>query len=955
MGADNFTVPDAEIDTVSVRGTTATIKLKNFIPNNVTVFFEGLMNDGEEVPLAPTGVNTDNVEIPYLELDTEQELVALDPETDTASVELTTRLNNFPAGAEATIEFDTNAEVAQITGEETTSEQGKTIRLVVSDLTEKKQIKVTATIKEVKNPDNGDVFDDYKENVAAVDKTVTFSPNIDDVDDPDAHSYKLKKAVANQADRLTVWVNKDVTKGLIEHLNENTERILVDDNLSDEESYIPVEKIVKTGSDKLLVILDSGAAGARSNFPLDDNVNHKVEFDGDYSDGYILSGGDEFFLEDSNYIKLTDVYTSQTDTDLSDDQLKVVFSEPVNNLTIDDDLDSAKYSVRNLKNWVIDGINLGNKLPSQMNTDAIFPADVNDEVSIKVEHSNEDKLTRDVVILTFETPEEDVDEDDKVFENVQSFLSEGSHNLQVNTLGDWASVTNDANMVSTLNDEYEGIPTSDVSVEWKMDSPEQFVVEFSGTVLDSEGEIDGDNFEIIIPDQDVDEKPYDADAFAVLTAGEQNADALPDKTFEDGEEITDAFTITELTDKKYLIEMNYDWTQLYNTEGTENNYHMQRFNPLRLRVKGLKDAFGYNLADDPNELDVKPDLDLAEDTASPVLEDSTILTTVKNDTSETDKLDESDSTILDSTSSGPITVSKDAGAVKLDFNEPVQVKDQNGNQHEGSTVLTTPSQQQDSANGGVKEMTLEYVNQETGNTVEGTVAKVAAKGDKEQERDYSLIVVPVDDSAEDEDALADGMWRLVVRDITDDVGNAMSTETIKDIEITTAADDGEEEDPEPSPEKPFDLIKVDAHYDVTEWLDDYNTDEEDKNDAKDLIHVQFNKPVALTGVASPLKKSNWRLNGEALPIEGTRIEKGILGAVDGADLDIDDDGEVEDLDQTQYAVTIILPDGYLETHNNNHILTLIDVEDATGASLSERVVTPYVDDTNGNAFVHPVE
>ena len=949
--ADNFVVPSAEVDTVELEENKVTINLKNFIPNNVSVFFKDITAGGEAVELAPTGVNTENVEIPHLKLSAEKDVVALDPNTDTASVELTTELVNFPEGAEATIEFGTNAEVSQISREETTSEQEKTIRLVVSDLTEKKQIKVTATIKEVKNSKTGELFNDYKENVAAVDKTVTFSPNIDDVEDPDTHSFRLKKAITTQADRLTVWVNKEVTEGLVNHLNSNPGRILVDDNLNDDndESYIPVERVVKAGTDKLLVILDAGEPGNRNNFPLDDKVTHRVQFDGDYNNSYVLNGSDEFFLGDANYLTLTDVYTSQTDESLSDNQLKVVFSEAVNNLTSVDEDNAARYSVQNLENWVIGGTNLGNDLPSQMST--TFPDDVDLDVEVEVTHSNEDKLTRDVVILTFNPPTGSTDSDR--FENMQSFLSEGPHTLQINTIGDWASVTDSANMVSTLEDEYDGIPTSDITAKWYADSPEQFVVEFSGTVQDDDGAIDEDNFEIIVPDKDAASDNYGAHAFAKLTAGEQNSDSLPteDFTTADDNEINDAFTVTELDEgEKYLIELNYDWTQLYDTENTENNYHMSRFNPLRLKVKGLKDSFGYDLADDENGLTVSSDIELTGVEDSEIFKDYEVLTTVKKDQSESDLLTESDYTILDD-ENNTVRVSRDAGAVKLNFQRPIQVKDQNGEQHVGSTILTTPSQQQaSSANGGVKEVTFEYINQDTGSTVEGTVAKVAARDNLEQARDYSIIVVPIDEDGTGEEVLEDGTWKLVVRDITDDVGNAMGTEKIEDIEITTASDDDDTE-PTPNPDKPFDLIKVDAHYNVTEWLvDEYDEDLVNTDDAKDIIHVQFNKPVALTGVATPLKKSNWRLNSEPLPVEGTRIERGILGET--AEMDIDNDGIEEDLDKTQYAITIILPDGYLDGQNNNHSLTIIDVEDTDGETLSERVIMEYVDETNGDAFTH---
>lgn len=168
--------------------------------------------------------------------------------------------------------------------------------------------------------------------------------------------------------------------------------------------------------------------------------------------------------------------------------------------------------------------------------------------------------------------------------------------------------------------------------------------------------------------------------------------------------------------------------------------------------------------------------------------------------------------------------------------------------------------------------------------------------------------------------LTPGEWTLVVRSISDDVGNtAASTEfkfTVDKVE-------------KPDFAKDFRVVWAYA-----------DTKYEDGNDAKpglptqgkeqdpttkDAVYVKFNKPVKITGKAdNALATANYTLNGQALP-KGTQIVGNIVG--------------YDDKDQIIDSVTIVLPNG-----------TITDAE-TTVLTISEHLTTDKGEKlTNGGQF-----
>lgn len=96
-------------------------------------------------------------------------------------------------------------------------------------------------------------------------------------------------------------------------------------------------------------------------------------------------------------------------------------------------------SVLNPRNWVIDGYNLGVDLPGR--------------VSIRLVSSDESKQLRDAVVISIDYNEGD--SKDFVTELVEKAVN-ANHVIQVNTVGDWAGATDQANIVSTQEERYDG-------------------------------------------------------------------------------------------------------------------------------------------------------------------------------------------------------------------------------------------------------------------------------------------------------------------------------------------------------------------------------------------------------------------------------------------------------------------------------------------------------------------
>lgn len=996
----NFAVTGATIKDVIISedGKSVTIKLNEYIPYGSQVFFNDITVEGESADVDPVEVDNSNVDNPGLLLESNKDVITVVPDGASESADITVSLLDFPEGVEATIAFD--ASWGQLSHEELTSSVitsdigTVTVRLYPEEDPEDVTAVVRAHVISAKNPATGEVWEEYK-NVPVAELEVDF--RLEDGTVNNGIVYEIERALADQADRVFIRLDKDLTDAALAYMNNHLGQIEVYDNINGDYERINVQKVVRkeegVKDNQIFLILDRDD----SDFPLTDNARHKVVFNGNPSASTVLGGESEFYLEDTNYLKLKNVYTADTAPGrfgLKKNELLVVFSEAVN------DFEEDIESVRNLNNWVIDGLNLGNNLQDW--SAAVYPVDLGGSVTLETVNTDSYHVSRDAVKITFND-----------YLDTEEFLvgSDIIHKLEVSSMiGDWASVTDSVNTVATQEDEYRGIEIDEVTLDWYIDgdpdhddngvdeSPEQFIAEFSdpdveylgyepvesGNMIGSREELCG-AFEIIIPNTDT-SMPlswrykeenrtatlYGFDPFEI--PGSVQA-VNPHVTIDpNGNTIVwNAFLVKRLKGGKFIIEMRYDWTQLYDTTDTGNNYHMPEFNPLRLVAHNFEDYYGRLVGINGNKV-AKPDLTLVEDTYSPEPVNLEQLTFTHDDHSDmfnenvvvdvsrgilpfmpwgSDNLElDVDDVNIDFNIENlrifgqDINLYADAGAVLITMNEPVQFSDANWLVE---TIPLTPSQQQYNYFGGrVPSSSFEYVKMNNGQTtnitVEGRIMVLVDEAGLEGERDYSAVIVPVE-------ALSDGNWKLTVRDITDDIGNAMETVELN-LEIDTYV--------EPLPDlPPLQLVAVDAHYQANSWLE---LDREDPG--KDIIHVLFNKPMKLNGVASVLNKLNWRLDGEALPVDGTRIERGILGdgrtitqyiSDENPGVDFVDSVYSDDMQTTRCGVTIILPDGYLQQHNDDHVLSIIDVESVAdrtypdGEICSERVQIPY---NNSNPFGH---
>jgi len=844
---------------------------------------------------------------PAMKLTPSKPEIIVNPGGVSDPVEITLELLEFPEDIEATVEF--NSTWGQISKVETTQGGKVVVKLYPEEDSEDKTAQITATLVNAKNIKTGEIFEDYVNTVKPVETSVLFK--VKDSGD-EAKVFKVNQALTDQADRVFVNLNNELNDDARKVILKHPEYFKVYDNTKEFAKTKPVKVLAvqEKDADTLVLVLDT----ADANFPLTDNVKHRVEVEGKEGDIYI-DGNADFFLEDSTYIKLMRVESKANDTQagtekaLKSNQIRATFSEAVNAAKLGEP-GYANSSI-NLQNWVIRGLNLATDRPSLANA----AYDHSKDIAVEIQSIKTSTTEREAVVITFNRAED-----------VKEFLLDQVatvRKLQVNTLGDWASVTDTVNIVATQELEYPAIPSEKVALDWYEDgdkakdadgmneSPEQFICEFNDLVTNAAGTFDlTDNFRIILPDQ-TKVSPY-VNNFDVLT--EANGD----------------FTVTTLVPgKKYMIEVDEDWTKYYDTEGTLNNYHINRVNPIRLEAVNLRNMLGEQIKDDGRAdvvLTAKSDLTLVEDTQSPFTVEKTQITFKKG---EVEKI--ADRYVY----ADQVTVG--AGAVYIAMNEPVQFVDQNGSHNVTPINLEnslTPSQQQDKTT-GVPVNTFEYVMLKDAQgkavmqniTVEGKIVSLQ-KGPNAEEpnRDYAVIVEPIKE-------LTDGEWKLVIRSISDDVGNTMKTEEMPIVVSGKTST--------------LKLIAVDAHHTVVndddnapvdynghDWLPSFGfaKDDENVNDAADVMHVVFNKNMILTGDTSVLNKANYRLNGEPLPVDGTQIVRGIKGAYNGT------------LENAQNAVTIILPDGYLQERDYDHTLTVINVDEATktDTAVNERVQVPYL-------------
>ncbi|WXR62995.1 hypothetical protein WG909_07370 [Peptostreptococcaceae bacterium AGR-M142] len=275
---------------------------------------------------------------------------------------------------------------------------------------------------------------------------------------------------------------------------------------------------------------------------------------------------------------------------------------------------------------------------------------------------------------------------------------------------------------------YENL-NDDISFSWEAQSPEQFIINFDKN-------IDLTNAKYTI----------EAKGMGDLRLSSDNND----------------FDINVLNEgSEYLVELNKDWTKILDTQSTMYNY----FNyDLTLVIEVDGNIYKSNM------------IKLSPDWNSPDF-DVEVLTSVNNLNECYAGSDDIESYLNLS----------DAGAVYVNFTEPVQMlQNNNGIKEVINTTpngvdgqILTPSQQQwDDI--PISDISYIKIEDEFGKTIEngqevdGYMMNTSELEGNYSKKDMSVIINP-------KEALSEGKWNLIIRNITDDIGNSSVT---KVTEIT---------------------------------------------------------------------------------------------------------------------------------------------------------------------------
>ncbi|WP_061212800.1 hypothetical protein [Syntrophomonas wolfei] len=409
-------------------------------------------------------------------------------------------------------------------------------------------------------------------------------------------------------------------------------------------------------------------------------------------------------------------------------------------------------------------------------------------------------------------------------------LAPGTYTLQANNVGDWAALTDPNNMVATQTFDFTvTASTTKPTVELIKQSPEQWLLKFSENVTTVTGKTLADAIKI-----------YKADGYAAspkepLTNGVDYQIISGDGS----KTITNVAmnpTVAVNTPAKYfLIEFLNDWTVHYNTSVSGDNYYTSTYNPYVVAVDVVENAAGNAI------VPVALTLTNSIDTVSPTIEE------VK-DVYEIDG----------KTINGCPAVIGAGQSVYVKMNEPVQIPftDVNGNGTYDAgvdmlnTMPLTPSEQQ-TLGTGIPQPTFEFVKGDL--TWQGKLVDLPALTTTVVDNDYSFVIQPVN-LAGAPTTLEPGTWTLIIRSISDDVGNTSATQTFNfTISGTTT----------------YTATKIAwAAFD-----DNINTG----TDAdKDYLYIKFTKPMKSTGVTGVASSAVYQFNAAPLP-PGNSVSKGIPG------------------------------------------------------------------------------
>lgn len=339
-----------------------------------------------------------------------------------------------------------------------------------------------------------------------------------------------------------------------------------------------------------------------------------------------------------------------------------------------------------------------------------------------------------------------------------------------------------------------------------------------------------------------------------------------DEDIKDWKTITDpALKVTKVDDDKFLIETKEDWTQVHNTSTSGKNYFNFKY---RLHVE--KDSFT-NAGNGKQNAELNLLLEgkmLTPDVVSPEIKD--------------------------------IVEVEPGTEFKAIMSEPVKLIDSN----EDETLAENQS--------ALPEPKAEFIAADNSETIPATVVGYADAYDQE------ITIKPAK-------TLKSGEWTLVLRSISDDIGNTAASLT-KTFTVAGEPDQAEE----------FKVVWAFADVDADLVVEDEDTNDADKEN--DYIFLTFSAPFSKTGdFKNVLKTANYTLDGKDLPV-GSQVE-----------------AKIEGRDNVANAITIILPQGTLNGKNAPHVLNISPyLESAKGTKISGALQLKLAYNTDSLDLTAPV-
>lgn len=441
------------------------------------------------------------------------------------------------------------------------------------------------------------------------------------------------------------------------------------------------------------------------------------------------------------------------------------------------------------------------------------------------------------------------DANGKLVDHTPGYFAPGIHALEASSIYDFAAITDKNNIGTTQVLEFN-VEADDAvaAVIQKVQSPEQYTVEFSKAVKLTDKFENLVEFQVLKKATEQEKKEGKKDEW-VKVNGEYFKDAL---------EVADwdkFLAIEAIGQDKYKLETTTDWTKVYDTAKTKNNYYNDEFRLVLPKETVITAANGKK-----NQEEVVLPLTYIDGS-------STALATPDVTSPTIDTIEKTEDFNAKTNPTFVVTMS-----------EPVKLL---GHKDNGGETLA-----QNQA--ALPETKVEFLVKDKDNKVRTFNGTVVGYEDKLN----TQLIVKWDNATEtpqtivDDEKNTNDIVTVVVKSISDDVGNTAPTNH-KDFKLdktVVTPVDGE-----------FRVVPTGGSAIGEDGVAETYQVKGITN--KDEVHITYTEAVAVTGTGSATNVKNYTLNGKDLPAGST------IAAVP------------QGKDEVQQTVVISLPKGTLKDSN----------------------------------------